>query len=57
MVKPPRLYLFNRESNTQVLENCLGYIDLKSIIGTPRKNEMVTLQVAVSIRRRLGSWL
>jgi hypothetical protein len=57
MVTPPRLYLFNRESNTQVLEDCLGYIDLKSIIGTPRKNEIVAPQVAVSIGRRLGSWL
>lgn len=53
----PRLYLLDREANTRVLEDFPGSTNLMAVITSPRNNERVDRQAAVSIGRRLGSWL
>ena len=42
IVKVPHLYLFNRETNTQALEDIPGIIDLKALFMSPTTNDILT---------------
>lgn len=57
LVKVPYLYLFSRETNTQVLEDIPGVVDLKTILTSPTANAVLSQSRATSIGRALGSWL
>lgn len=57
VVKVPYLYLFDRETNTQVLQDIPGVIDLQTFLTARKPNEDVTKYLAISIGRALGSWL
>jgi ATP-dependent helicase/DNAse subunit B len=57
IVKVPRLYLFNRETNTQVIEDVAGVVDLKTVFMSPTANDVLSQSLATSIGRALGSWL
>ncbi|KAH6681391.1 kinase-like domain-containing protein [Halenospora varia] len=56
-VKVPHLYLFNKETNTQVLEDIPGVVDMKTILMSPTANDVLSHSLASSIGRTLGSWL
>lgn len=56
-VKVPHLYLFNRETNTQVLQDILGVVDLKTALVSPTTKDVLSRSLATSIGRALGSWL
>ncbi len=56
-IKTPCLYLFNRETNTQVLEDYPDTIDLKSLLVLPTSKSLLTRPVATSIGHDLGTWL
>ncbi|KAI0904502.1 hypothetical protein F4823DRAFT_614746 [Ustulina deusta] len=56
-VKTPRLYLFIRDANIQVLEDFPASDDLKSIFVSPARNQILTAPVAASIGHNIGAWL
>lgn len=57
MVKVPHLLYFDRETNTQVLEDIPNVVDLKTILMSPNANEVLTKPFATLVGRALGSWL
>ncbi|KAI1469029.1 kinase-like domain-containing protein [Daldinia caldariorum] len=56
-VKAPRLYLFIRDANIQVLEDFPATVDLKNILLSPTANTIFTASTAASIGYNVGSWL
>jgi hypothetical protein len=56
-VKVPHLYLFNQETNTKVIEDIRGVVDLKIIFMSLTANDILSHSHATSIGRALGSWL
>lgn len=54
IVKVPRLYLFNRETNTQVIEDIAGFVDLKTVFMSPTANDVLSQCLATFIGRALG---
>jgi hypothetical protein len=56
-VRVPQLYLFNRDTNTQVLEDFPGVIDLQTFLVGRNDNQVITKSIAISIGHALGSWL
>jgi hypothetical protein len=57
IIKIPRLYHFNRETNTQVLEDIPSVVDLQTLLISPTANDVFIQSLAASIGRALGSWL
>jgi len=55
-IKTPRLYLFNKETNTQVHKDFVDTVDLKSIFISPTANAILSKSLTVSISRALGAW-
>ncbi len=53
----PHLYLFNKKTKTQVLEDIPGVVDLKTLLMSPAANDVLSHSLASSIGRILGSWL
>lgn len=56
-VKTPRIYLFNRDTNTQIHEDFPSALDLKSFLVSPTANRDLSQPFATSIGYALGSWL
>lgn len=56
-IKTPRLYLFNRRTNTQVIEDLIDTDDLKSVFFLPNVADRLTPSNAATIGQHLGSWL
>ncbi|KAI1307514.1 kinase-like domain-containing protein [Xylaria venustula] len=56
-VKAPRLYLFIRERNIQVLEDFPATEDLKSVFVSSNRDKILTRQVATSLGHDIGVWL
>lgn len=56
-VKPPHLYLFDQETNTQVIEDLQDAVTVLSFFTSPTANTVLTRPVASSIGHELGSWL
>lgn len=56
-IKTPRLYLFNRQTNTQLIEDLVETDDLKSVFFLPNVAERLTPSNASNIGQYLGSWL
>ncbi|KAI0975548.1 kinase-like domain-containing protein [Xylaria arbuscula] len=56
-VKAPRLYLFIREKNIQVLEDFPATEDLKSVFVSPDRDKILTRQEATSLGHDIGVWL
>lgn len=57
VMRSPRLYLFDRRSSTQVLEDCSNTTDLKTIITTPLVKEILPGSTPASVGHDIGSWL
>ncbi|EHA24337.1 hypothetical protein ASPNIDRAFT_39611 [Aspergillus niger ATCC 1015] len=57
LVKTPRLFSFNRETYTAVLEDLPDSLDLKSYLISTAASKNVTQEWASSIGRALGNWL
>jgi hypothetical protein len=57
VIKTPRLYHFNRQTNTQVIQDFPGTEDLKSIFFLPDAADFLPGPSPVTIGHRLGSWL
>jgi len=57
IIKTPRLYLFSRQTNTQVIEDLLNTDDLKSVLFLPNVADRLTPSNAATIGQHLGSWL
>lgn len=55
VIKAPRLYLFDRETNTQVLEDLINAGSFKSILFSPAADSLVPQPPVIG--RHLGSWL
>ncbi|KAF4165552.1 hypothetical protein CNMCM6936_007695 [Aspergillus lentulus] len=56
-VKTPRLFQFSHETNTQILEDLPGALDLKTFMLLPTNSQNVSRELAASIGRALGKWL
>ncbi|KAK1763380.1 kinase-like domain-containing protein [Phialemonium atrogriseum] len=56
-VKTPRPFLFDRETNAQVLEDVPDSVDLKSILVSPEANHLLIRPLATCIGRDMGTWL
>ncbi|PWY79817.1 phosphotransferase enzyme family protein [Aspergillus eucalypticola CBS 122712] len=56
-VKTPRLFSFNRQTNTAVIEDLPDSLDLKSFLISTAASNNVTQEWASSIGRALGNWL
>jgi hypothetical protein len=56
-VKTPHLCHSNRETNTNIIEDYPGAVDLKSVFTSPVANSTISKSVAISIGRALGSWV
>jgi hypothetical protein len=57
VVKVPHLYLFDRKTHTQVIEDIPGVVDLKTVLVAPNANRVLSKSLAISIGHVLGSWL
>ena len=57
IVKAPRLYMFDRQTNTQAIEDVPDAVNLHSIFVSPTANTALTHSVATTIGRELGCWL
>ncbi|ORY61717.1 kinase-like domain-containing protein [Pseudomassariella vexata] len=57
VVKAPRLYLFDRRTNTQVLKHLLNTTDLRSILLSPSVNNFLPQSSPASVGHALGYWL
>jgi hypothetical protein len=57
VVRVPHLYLFDRDTSTQVIEDIPGVVDLKTVLVSPTANNVLSQSLATSIGRALGSWL
>ncbi|KAI9376682.1 kinase-like domain-containing protein [Aspergillus egyptiacus] len=56
-VKTPQLYHFNPETNTQVMEDLAGAVDLKTFLRSPRASSHISEGWTRSIGRTVGIWL
>lgn len=57
VVRSPRLYLFDRKTNTQVLEDCSNTTDLKTIFISPVVKDILPGTSPASVGHDVGSWL
>ncbi|KAM7218337.1 Protein kinase-like domain containing protein [Rhypophila decipiens] len=61
IIKTPRLYLFDRQTNTQVIEDLVDTADLKSVFFQDPDARSLRFglgpSAALAIGRHLGSWL
>ncbi|KAI0460556.1 kinase-like domain-containing protein [Xylaria acuta] len=56
-IKAPRLHLFIRDTNIQILEDFAATVDLKSLFVSPNPNRILTPLLAASVGHDIGSWL
>jgi hypothetical protein len=57
VIKTPRLYLFSRQTHTQVLQDFPDTDDLKSVFFLPNVGNLLPDSSAATIGHHLGSWL
>jgi hypothetical protein len=57
LVRTPRLHYFDPKTATQVLEDLVGTIDLKTVLESPEVSVLLPPLIAVTVGRVLGSWL
>lgn len=57
IIKAPRLFLFNRETNTQILEDFHDTDGFKSMLLSKNVENLLPNPSPVIIGRHLGSWL
>nr|QCL09110.1 DmxR19 [Cryptosporiopsis sp. 8999] len=56
-LRTPHLYLFDQKTNTQVLEDLSGMIDMKAALESPTAPSILTQSISTDIGRSLGAWL
>lgn len=56
-LRTPHLYLFDRKSNTQVLEDLSGAIDMKTVLGSVTASSILPQSFSTAMGRALGAWL
>lgn len=57
VVRSPRLYLFDRKTNTQVLEDFPNTTDLKTIFLSPMATDILPGTSSASVGYEIGCWL
>lgn len=57
VIKAPRLYVYNRETNIQVLEDFSNTAGFKSMLFSPNADNLLPQTSPATIGRHLGSWL
>ncbi|KAI7773214.1 hypothetical protein LA080_011517 [Diaporthe eres] len=57
VVRSPRLYLFDRKTNTQILEDCFNTTDLKTIFTSPTVKDVLPDISPASVGHDIGCWL
>lgn len=57
LVQTPRLYSFDRETHTQILEDLVGTTDLTTILESSSVDHTLPGSSSQSVGRALGSWL
>jgi len=57
VIKSPRLYLYNRETNTQILEDFPSTTGFKMMLFSPNAENLLPPPYLATIGRHLGSWL
>lgn len=57
MIKTPRLYHFNHQTNTQVIQDFPGTDDLKSTFFMPNAADLLPGSSPATIGHHLGAWL
>ncbi|KAI1396923.1 kinase-like domain-containing protein [Hypoxylon fuscum] len=56
-VQVPRLYLFDQNTNTQVLQDIPGVVDLKTFLVSNITKAVLSQSLATSVGYALGAWL
>ncbi|KAH8807339.1 kinase-like domain-containing protein [Xylogone sp. PMI_703] len=56
-IRVPRLYFFDEETSTQILEDITGVVDLKTVIVAPMTTGLLSESFMNHIGYTLGSWL
>lgn len=56
-VKVPHLFMFDSETNTQVIEDFPSAVDLQTVLISPTINNTLSEVLSTSIGRALGLWL
>lgn len=56
-VRTPRLYQFDRNTYTQILEDLTGNMDLKTVLELPEVSQVLMIPESMALGRALGAWL
>jgi hypothetical protein len=56
-LRTPYMYLFNRKTNTQVLEDLSGAINMTIVLESPIALTVLPQSISTAIGRALGAWL
>jgi len=56
-LRTPHMYLFDRNTNTQVLEDLSGSIDMKAVLKSSLTSSVLPRPILSGIGRALGTWL
>jgi hypothetical protein len=56
-LKTPRLYQFDRKTNTQILEDLADMTDLKTVLVSPTVSSVLPQPISATIGHALGVWL
>jgi hypothetical protein len=57
VIKAPCLYMYNRETNIQILEDFTNTTGFKSMLFSPNADDLLPQSSRATIGRHLGSWL
>jgi hypothetical protein len=56
-LRTPHLYLFDRKTNTQILEDLSDTIDVKTVLESPIASSVLSHSISPTMGRALGVWL
>lgn len=56
-VRTPRLYHFDQNTSTQIMEDLTDTIDLKTVLELPEVSEVLPSSRSMAIGHALGAWL
>jgi len=56
-LRTPHLYLSDRKTNTQILEDLSDTIDVKTMLESPTASSVLPHSISSAIGRALGAWL
>jgi hypothetical protein len=56
-IRTPRLYHFDRETDTQVLEDLTDTIDVKTVLQSPERSTVLPPSISTALGHAMGAWL